>query len=369
MLSSTSSTSSSSSSIKSPTSFHHPYSSFNMSRSYSSKYHPQLKQSTSNSKHIDRLSKQYTDVNLINQLLSTNPSSHLTTSTNPERTPTPNKLTISTSLSLTSSTTTTTLTNHHDHKIEDQKNHFNDDKINGLMSPPLSPPSFSSTSFPPRSTSLKPNLNLNSSIPSPPSSLIITSHKKASYSSMNQTTSSSSTPKRLSKIYPDHSSTLAPFSPPISPKVETNHHFQYPIITPIQKNNGMKIRSFFGQSILLNKMIRIEQRQDDMDLRFFIGKNEMTNQPQKILKLNIMYGHHDTFQEMAPFGIYFTNLASSNPLSSSSTFNENNNSIPDSLIMDALSIWLNQSNLPHLASASHILRENAKLYVVYHDKI
>lgn len=82
MISSTSSTSSSSSSsIKSPTPFHYRHSSFNMSRSYSSKYQPQLKQSTSNPKHIDRLSKQYTDVNLINQILATNPSSHLITST------------------------------------------------------------------------------------------------------------------------------------------------------------------------------------------------------------------------------------------------------------------------------------------------
>lgn len=131
----------------------------------------------------------------------------------------------------------------------------------------------------------------------------------------------------------------------------------------------MKIRSFFGQSILLNKMIRIEQRQDDMDMRFFIGKNEMTNQPQKILKLNIIYGHHDTFHEMAPFGIYFTNSApinnntssslSSSPSNtidhqntnhfSSSSFNNNvindNNSIPDSLIIDALDVWLDHSKL------------------------
>lgn len=111
-------------------------------------------------------------------------------------------------------------------------NHDNNtNKLNGLMSPPLSPPSFSSTYFPPRSTSLNPNLNSNSpssSSSSPPSSLSTT--KKSSYSS-----TTSSTPNRLSKVYPDYSTNLPPFSPPISPKAETKNVFQYPIITPIQK--------------------------------------------------------------------------------------------------------------------------------------
>ncbi|CAO3637678.1 unnamed protein product [Cunninghamella echinulata] len=261
-------------------------------------------------------------------------------------------LTISTSLNLSSSSSSST-------KIEKnkiiQQNHQY-----GLLSPPLSPPS-SSSHFPPRTTSLISN------------SLVSNNHNHNNH-------------KRLSKVNPDphslkkeknNTTILPPISPPSSPKVETNTNksFQCPTITPIQKNNGMKLRSFFGQSILLNKMVRMEQRQDDMDTRFYLGKNEFTNQLLKILKVNIMYGHHDTCHPLAPFGIYFINAASTSSSShnhhhhQNDNNNNNNNHIPDSLITDALLVWLEESNLPHLSSASHVLKDGVKLYIVYDDKI
>ncbi|CAO3596847.1 unnamed protein product [Absidia cylindrospora] len=145
--------------------------------------------------------------------------------------------------------------------------------------------------------------------------------------------------------------------------------FDYPSVTHIQKKTGMRLRSFLHQCVVLNKTIRLDQHTLASNPAFFKGSDEQTGQAKAILKLSIvkLSATHSEHSVMAPFGIGFINSAQARPRENSgSTANMSNYaSVPDSLVMEALDVWLSRLYLPNLSHASHIMRVGIKLYIVF----
>ncbi|ORZ19857.1 hypothetical protein BCR42DRAFT_225271 [Absidia repens] len=132
----------------------------------------------------------------------------------------------------------------------------------------------------------------------------------------------------------------------------------------------MRIRSFLHHSIVLNKTIRLDRHILPSHPAYFKGSDEQTGQAKAILKLSIVKlpANNSEPNVMAPFGIGFINLAvQARPREhSGSTANMNNYaSIPDSLVIEALHVWLSQLHFPRLSHASHIMRVGIKLYIVF----
>ncbi|KAI8085206.1 uncharacterized protein BX664DRAFT_338822 [Halteromyces radiatus] len=306
---------SSSSYYSPPSSFRQSMSSYSLLLSKSvSMYQPQLQQYDSNlwsSKQIDRLSSQYRS-NVIQLVTSNAPS--LTTVTN-----------------LKNPSLKVKTTNLHSSLP---------------VSPPLSPPS--------SSICLSPSSNAFPIVKSSSSS-------SSSSSSLDQISSSN--------IHKSVSSTnlSVPASPPASPKrayhiiSKDEPHNQARTMIPIQKNHQMRLRTFLRQSVTLNKWIRVGTSQTK-DPRFYQAKSLLSGQSKWVLKLLITKTTCSSDDPLAPFGIQFVNPA----LSTMSIQQDSYYSmIPDSLVLEALDIWLKKSHCPPVTDASHIMRDGTKLYIIF----
>ncbi|SAL95204.1 hypothetical protein [Absidia glauca] len=285
----------------------------------SSMYHPQLDQYTPplSQKQIDRLSNQYNSTNAIQQLLTcSSVTLNLLAQSNDRSAERPSPLQLKPNTAVF--------------------NQIDEDRL--PISPPLSPLSTSTrlstcsfTSSKRASSLIASSLHLSPShsTPIPPSSI--------------------KQQKQPSILYDDDisCSTLS----------------QYPIIiTHIQRTSRMKLRSFLGHSILLNRTIRLDTQLYTKDPRFYQAKDEVTGQAKLVLKLTIIKSSSQTVLQptLTPFGIHFVNTAIL-PASSMSKYA----SVPDALVLEALYAWLAHSHLPHLSHACHIMRDGMKLYIVF----
>ncbi|KAI8337000.1 hypothetical protein BC941DRAFT_470732 [Chlamydoabsidia padenii] len=315
--------SSPSSTISRYSSTRHSMSSFSLLFTKSaSMYQPQLEEYDTDflsPQQIDRLSHQYDTT--IQRLLQTRAS------------PSPPSSTTST-LSKRSSFGTNSLTVK-TANLSNQQRHYHQHLP---ISPPLSPPpSYSclstspSTFFPtpPRSSSLQSSQPI--------------AHKNNNNKSDYNISSISSQQQQYHAITTDGDDKIA--------------SSLFPPIIHIHKNNGMRIRSFLGQSMVLNKTIRLEHQRLANDARFYQGKDEYSGQVRAILKLSIIKLSGTKDPLMAPFGIQFTHSANTGEPATLA--------LPDGLVREALHVWLNQSGFPCLSHACHVMRDGIKLYIIY----
>ncbi|ORZ08730.1 hypothetical protein BCR42DRAFT_424792 [Absidia repens] len=358
-----------------------------------SMYQPKLlEQYDSNNlslKQIDMLSNQYNNSKNIEELLLKNISSPPSSSSSSPM----SSIRSNTSCLFDYSSTATTpvlkvetsnLSDHHINQI--QSHHL-------PLSPPLSPSMSSiclatshSASLPDSPKSTSTSTSPQSSLTSPLPSILSSSHQKPSppllASSQLQETSIDAKKVSVDMSTPSISSSI-PDTIQQYHDFATNNNTQAPFyylsITHIQKNNGMRLRSFLGQPVLLNKAIRMEYQRVSHDPRFYQGKDETSGQVKVILKLVIIKStekkgggqdngndHDHDDNAMAPFGIHFKNSAVPPTGHGGSTANLALHAwIPDSLVLEALHVWLLKYHLPPLLSACHVMRDGIKLYIVY----